>query len=137
MQLTVEAIIETLRTLTSDGVGDSPRGRTPRRLPRVGLRMQITILPLSDESMPRPATVRLRNMSPAGLGFLMDEPLREGQQFLIRLPRDRGGSAHLLGVVQRCRKLDGVSSHDVGATLRLDVPREEMARHVASVRNVA
>ena len=137
MQLTVEAIIETLRSLTSDGVGDSPRGRTPRRLPRVGLRMRIMILPLKGESRPRPAIVRLRNMSPAGLGLMVDEPMQAGQQFLIRLPRDRGGSAHLLGVVERCRKLDGVASHDVGATLRLDVPRAEMARHVASVRKVA
>lgn len=144
MELTAEAVMDVLRSLRSDGPGgggggSSPSGRRPRQLPRVGMRVKLLILPLDPEAAPpqpaAPVTVRVRNLSPRGLGLVHDHPLQVGQEFLIVLPREAGGVAYLLGRVQRCRELEGGGSFDVGASIRTDVPRDLLLRHVENAQN--
>lgn len=156
MELTAEAVMDLLRSLRSDdsggnGGGSSPSGRRPRQLPRVGVRMKLVILPIAGEAddnatpppppppptPPAPVAVRVRNLSPRGLGFIHNQPLPVGQEFLILLPRHAGGIAHLLGRVQRCRELEGGGAYDIGAAICMDVPREILLHHVQNARRCA
>ena len=122
--LTAEALMEVIRSLRSDLDAATAAGGSLRRrkLPRVGLRLKVTILNDDDAT---PAVVRVRNLSPRGLGFVHTAPLPVGGEFLVELPCERGGSVHLAGRVERCRPIDA-RLWDVGGSLRLDVPRQEI-----------
>ena len=129
MELTAETLLEVLKSLRSD----APTGAMRRRkLPRVGVRLKLTILPSGG-----PAVVRVRNISRRGLGFVHNQPLAIGQAFIISLPRESGGTVEMIGRVERCRPLDGGGSYDVGAALRVDVPREEIDYHLRNLRRSA
>ena len=135
MDLTAEALTEVLHSLRSD----APSGQMRRRkLPRVGVRLRLMILPCGEASATAgPAVVRLRNISRHGFGFIHSRPLAIGQAFVITLPREAGGSVQMLGRVERCRPLDGGGSYDVGAEIRTDVPREELDFHLRTLRRSA
>jgi hypothetical protein len=141
--MTAEALMEVLRSLRSDPAGGvasgrAGSGRRRRKLPRVGLRLSLVILPMAASSAapPIPQMVRLRNLGPRGLGFIHTQPLALEQQFLIVLPRESGGMAHLLGRVERCRPLEA-GTYDIGCSIRLDVPRQEMDHFVQQTRRRA
>ena len=138
MNLTAEAFLEVLRSLRSDAPQAQMRRR---RLPRVGVRLRLLILPMGDDGnsprpLPRPVTVRLRNLSRRGIGFVHNQPLSPGQAFMMTLPREAGGNVHLLGRVERCRQIDQ-ETWDIGSSIRLDVPREEFEAHLARFRKSA
>lgn len=136
MNLTAETFLEIVRSLRSDGL---PQKLRRRKLPRVGARLRLVILPCGPRSAgiaPRAATVRLRDFSRNGMGFIHSEPLVNGQAFLICLEREAGGTVHLLGRVNRCRALDG-RHYDIGGSIRLDVPRAEMQGHIDDLRRSA
>ena len=140
MELTAETLLEVLRDLRSDAQTGQMRRR---RLPRVGVRLSLVILPCGksaasvEAAKAGPATVHLRNISRRGLGFTYGKPFAVNQDFIISLPRQTGGNVHLLGRVERCRRLDGGMAYDIGAAIRVDVPREEVEYHLARVRRCA
>lgn len=136
MHLSAETFLEVLRSLRSDLL---PQKLRRRRLPRVGARLRLVILPCGPRAAgipPRAAMVRLRDLSRNGMGFIHTRPLMVGQAFLICLEREAGGIVHLLGTVNRCRPLDA-RHYDIGGTIRLDVPREEMQGHLDELRRSA
>lgn len=137
MELTAETLLEVLRSLRCDPTSAAMRRR---RLPRVGVRLRLKILPFGEGGagprMPQPAIVRLRDLSRRGLGFVHSAPLEVGQSFIITLPREAGGHVHMLGQVERCRALEG-GSWEIGSSIRTDVPREEIERLLASGRRSA
>ena len=139
MELTAEVLLDVLRSLRTDAAAAQMRRR---RLPRVGVRLRLTILPCGPAEpgrlaeRPTPAIVRLRDLSRRGLGFVHTRPLAIGQPFLITLPRQAGGLVHLLGRVERCRPIDG-GAFDVGGSIRLDVPREEIEYYLRESRRSA
>ncbi len=152
--MTAEHLLEVLRSLRSDGIharsGQAGSGLRRRKLPRVGLRQRVTILPLpADEGHPAVADhmkltpgghasmmVRVRNIAPSGLGIICNTPMAIESRFLLVLPRERGGIVHLLGQVKRCRPLDA-DTWDVGVQIRLDATPTELSDHVRSIRKVA
>src|SRR5690606_35171123 len=72
MELTAETLLEVLRSLRCDPTSSAMRRR---RLPRVGVRLRLKILPFREgpgngPRMPQPAVVRLRDLSRRGLGFV-------------------------------------------------------------------
>ena len=138
MELTAETLLEVLRSLRCDPTSAAMRRR---RLPRVGVRLRLKILPFGEgpgngPRMPQPAVVRLRDLSRRGLGFVHSSPLEVGQSFIITLPREAGGHVHMLGQVERCRALEG-GSWEIGSSIRTDVPREEIERLLAGRRRSA
>ena len=127
--LTAEALADILRALRADAARPSDKigGRRRRSAPRVGVRLQISILPLDGQLPASQARVlvRVRDLSPTGLGFVHREPLAKGQPFVIRLPKAIGGIARLLGRVEHCRRIDG-GQYQIGATVLLNAPRAEV-----------
>ena len=152
--MTAESLMSILRGLRSDGLFDHGRrggtgslsGMRRRKLPRVGVRQRLTILPLpADEDAPAAITgetgrkaviVRLRNLGPRGLGMLSDKPMNLGGRFLLLLPRERGGVVHLLGRVCRCREADA-GLWDVGTEIQLDASQAQLTGLVRSLRHAA
>lgn len=136
MDLTAETFLEVLRSLRSD---ELPQKLRRRKLPRVGVRLRLVILPCGPRlagAAPRSVMVRLRDLSRRGMGFIHTEPLEIGRAFLIALEREAGGTVHLLGSVNRCRRIDE-RCYDIGGLVRLDVPREEMQGHINGLRRSA
>lgn len=139
MELTAEALLDVLRSLRTDSAAAQMRRR---KLPRVGVRLRLTILPCGtpepgrSAAKPIPVSVRLRDLSRRGLGFVHNGPLEIGQAFLITLPRQTGGQVHLLGRVERCRPIDG-GAFDIGGSIRLDVPRQEVEYYLRDLRRSA
>ena len=66
-----------------------------RQEPRVPVNLQATVIPLAFcDSIP--ATVAVRDLSHAGIGFLCQEPLALDQQFVLLLPQEDDSPALLL-----------------------------------------
>ena len=141
MELTAEVLLEVLRSLRTDAPAAQMRRR---RLPRVGVRLRLTILPCRDRRTEagapaecgEPVIVRLRNLSRRGLGFIHNQPLQLGQPFIITLPSERGGHVRMLGRVERCRTIDS-GTYDIGCSIRTDVPREEIDYFLSGLRRSA
>lgn len=136
MELSAETFLEVVRSLRSDG---TPKKMRRRKLPRVGVRLRLVILPCGPNSTgaaPRAVLVRLRDLSRRGVGFVHTERLEIGQAFFVNLPREAGGNLFLLGRIERCRQIDR-DQFDIGGSIRLDVPREEVEQHVAGLRRSA
>jgi hypothetical protein len=58
-----------------------------RRQPRCDLKSRATIIPLSETSHPGALTVLVRDLSPAGIGFLHERPMSLDEEFALVLPR--------------------------------------------------
>jgi hypothetical protein len=134
----VESLLHAIRSLRADLTAQTAAGGSLMRRgqPRVGLRLRMTILPLGGRALPpgpdadRATHVHLRNLSPRGVGFVHDRVLEEGRHFLIELPRERGGNAHLLGCVERCRRIETAAGasplYDIGGSLDLGATADDI-----------
>ena len=132
MRLTAELLVDMLRDLRADSPGTRARsGQSRRRLPRIGVRLQMTILPLDGDREMQQVTVRVRDIGRGGFGFTHNTPLQPGQQFLVELPRQIGGTTWILGEVNRCEEQAGGTCL-IGSRIRLDVPTVEVNRLMQS-----
>ncbi len=140
--MTAESLMEILRSLRSDGLldGDGNRTMKRRKLPRVGVRARVTILPVDGDSAvrqrPAPSNVRLRDVGPRGIGFIADLDMKLGQKFLVLLHRERGGVIHLLAEVRRSRQVS-TGSFEIGGAFHLNATREEVEGHLRSLDRAA
>ena len=57
-----------------------------RREPRVGVRAQVTVIPLSDSLQVAPFEVPLRDLSAGGVGFVHTSRMSLDEQFVVLLP---------------------------------------------------
>lgn len=116
MILTADRYEQIISTLRSDD--PSVRGSEKRLSPRVGLRMQIVLLPKSQgpRTIANRLTVWLRNLSAAGIGFIHPKPIAKGSRLIACLPRDREDFLTILYQVIHCtRVVDG--QYHIGARL--------------------
>jgi hypothetical protein len=95
-----------------------PSSSDKRKSPRVGLRTQVLMSELSDKGhKPSPPEyVRVRDLSPTGIGLMHNHRIPPGSQFVIRLPV---ATAHdLLAVyeVKHCKAVD-MGMFGIGALL--------------------
>ncbi|MEM1011372.1 MAG: hypothetical protein AAGI46_04020 [Planctomycetota bacterium] len=139
--MTAESLLEILRSLRSDGLldADSNRSMRRRKLPRVGIRDRLTILPVGNDCDERvtasPTNIRIRDIGPRGIGFVSDVAMSVGEKFLVLLHRERGGIVHILAEVKRARNVGG--TYDIGGTFHLDTTREEINAYLRSVKRAA
>ncbi len=92
------------------------------------MRVHLTILPCDNPASvkpDKPIVVTVRNLSARGLCFVVRRPMAVGQRFLISLRREKGGTAHLLGKVERCSEV-APGTFDVGGSINLNVTPAEM-----------
>ena len=127
--------MDVIRTLKSDLTATTAAGGSlrRRRQPRVGVRLRLLIRAGGrggrDGRDSVAVAARLRDLGPRGVGLLTDREMPVGGDFVIELPRELGGVAHLMGRVERCRRVGGADAlYEVGATLRPDAPRDEVRR---------
>jgi hypothetical protein len=118
MQLTSEQFHEIISSLKSDALS----GR--RAAPRVGLRLQVTIIPCTQTNVVE-QTVWLRDLSVSGMGFIHNRSLPVGGFLVTRFQRDQGDAIAVLVEVTRCKQV-GPMSFEIGTRIERDVTRDEL-----------
>lgn len=127
MRLSAEQYEQIVAALRSDQ--GRKRQSDKRTAPRVGLRMQLRIIPCIPTKTPQKHLLRIRDISVSGIGLIHTEPMLPGTFFLAGFQRANGESLLVLYRVVRCMYL-GHRQYTVGATFeRLITP--EMLNKVA------
>lgn len=86
MQISSEMFRSIVRSVRAD-----PDDRGLRKAGRVGVSGRAVIVPM-DRPETVPVIVKVRDVSPKGIGILFDRPMNVGARFLLRLTRDSGGA---------------------------------------------
>src|SRR5688500_4654267 len=73
-------------------------GSQRRREPRLGVRAQVTLIPLTDRLAGGPVDVPVRDLSAGGIGFLHTGPITLDDQFMVLLPAGHESAAVLCEV---------------------------------------
>ena len=86
---------------TTEKVSAEPAGTDGsqrRREPRLGVRAQVTLIPLTERQAGGPIDVPVRDLSAGGIGFLHTGPITLDDQFVVLLPAGRESAAVLCEV---------------------------------------
>jgi hypothetical protein len=118
MQLTSDQFHEIISSLRSDALA----GR--RGAPRVGLRLQVSIIPCT-QTHAQEETVWLRDLSVTGMGFVHSRHLPVGSFLVIKFQRDGSDSIAILVEVTRSKQV-GASSFEIGTRIERLVTRDEI-----------
>ena len=86
----------TAEKASAEAAGDD--GSQRRREPRLGVRTQVTIIPLTERQSTGPIDVPVRDLSAGGIGFLHTGPITLDDQFVVLLPAGRESAAVLCEV---------------------------------------
>ena len=102
MQLAESLYEQVTSTLRGDAAGAASAapaadGRR-RREPRLGVRGQVTLIPLSDSLQTGSFDVPLRDLSAGGIGFAHTGKMSLDEQFVVLLPQGRDSVAVLCEV---------------------------------------
>ena len=129
MQLTSELYEQVLRAIRAG----PRRASDGRRLARAGVGLAVIVL--RGRKRERRLGVRVRDVSPAGLGFISSEALATGEEVVVELER-RGGAPplHIVGRVQHCEHV-AHRVHRVGVLFVTDSNGTDYARRASQVRN--
>lgn len=92
-----------------------------RRATRVSRQVQITIVEIAKGVPQAPTTVRVKNLSSRGLGFVRDRAMATGSQFLVHITRELLTPIELLCTVVHCRQLSN-EIYSVGAEFTCVTP---------------
>jgi hypothetical protein len=103
MKLTAEQFEQILASLKSDS--SRPRQQDKRSSPRVGIRMQVTIVPCLPNQPATPHVVWVRDVSAQGIGLIHNEPLPIASYFLAIFQRKGGDKLTVLYKVASCSRL--------------------------------
>ena len=103
MKLTAEQFEQILASLKSDS--SRPRQQDKRSSPRVGIRMQVTIVPCVQGQPATPHLVWVRDVSAHGMGLIHNQPLPIGSYFLALFQRKAGDRLTVLYKVASCSRL--------------------------------
>jgi PilZ domain len=100
-------------------------GRAPdqRRAPRVARQTRITIFPVGPAESRNGVGVQVKNLSSRGLGFVRDQKMRPGDQFVVRLPREdaAASSVEMLCTVIHCESV-AKNTFSIGAEFTCVLP---------------
>ena len=111
LQLSAELFEEILHNLRGDCEAGDQRGS-----PRVGVRNRVIVQPLYDPDDKMPLPARVRDLSPHGIGLLVDRPLKRDSRFAIRLPVAGGPEVMAVYKVVHCAQVGG-RMYGIGAEL--------------------
>ena len=122
-----------------------PDGSQRRREPRLGVRAQVTLIPLTDRQACGSIDVPIRDLSAGGIGFLHTGPITLDDQFVVLLPAGRESAAVLCEVAYYQPLADRVQTvgarfvrvlrqpvDDPGTSLPLPAQRPAPVRRAAS-----
>jgi diguanylate cyclase len=123
MRLTEQLYRQIITRLKSER--GSGRSVERRRLARVGLRVQVMLLPCRrDHHVPR--DIWLRDISAEGIGFVFPKPLDRDEYVLMGFPGGGKMQVQILYRVARCHPL-GQDQFSVGARFDREISIEEQA----------
>ncbi len=130
MQLTGELYRQVLEAIRP------ARRRTndARRLARVGVALRVELHCCGATGSRTTLAVRLRDVSPTGIGFICEEPLRVGERIIAHLPRESLKPLLIFAVVKFCKRVDH-RIHHVGAHFVADSDGTDYTRRAIEVRN--
>lgn len=121
MRLTAQQFTEIMASLKSDEAG----GR--RGAPRVGMRLQVPVIPcLDDPKLIKEQVVWLKDLSVSGMCFVHAAGMSIGSFFVARFARERDEPLAVLLEVVRCKKL-GPTSYEVGAKIDRVISGDKLA----------
>jgi hypothetical protein len=104
MQLSAELFSRVVQTMHSDE-RNSPR-HEKRKEGRVGVRCSIEVIPqIICDIGERKIRVKVRDISPSGMGFIAYEKMGIGEKLLCRLPCEDMTNVEVLMTVRHCIKL--------------------------------
>jgi len=95
--LTGEWFEDLIRSVNTRETGDQRR-----RVPRIGVRFSAEMFEVDGERVLPPVTIRIRDISPLGLGFSHNRRLRKGRRFIIQLPQEELAPLRILCEVKNC-----------------------------------
>ena len=105
-----------------------------RRDCRVQHRVEAQICPWQKKRQGEPFTVRIEDFSPGGVGLSHSEPLKIGNEYLLRVPRPDMDELVVLLSVVRCRPMDDGTFH-VGMELSSVMDRTSMGQLIDALNN--
>src|SRR5665213_1832598 len=91
--------------LHSTVAGIKPELGERRQYPRIPFRFKVKIIPYENRECRAPIFLWTRDVSAVGIGLLHRKTMREGSQFIIRLPREDDTPVLLLCTVRNCVRL--------------------------------
>ena len=95
--LTGEWFENLIRSVNTRETGDQRR-----RVPRIGVRFSAEMFEVDGDRVLPPVTIRIRDISPLGLGFSHNRRLRKGRRFIIQLPQEELAPLRILCEVKNC-----------------------------------
>jgi hypothetical protein len=128
MQLTSELYEQVLRAIHAG----PRRASDGRRLARAGVGLAVIVL--RGRKRERRLSVRVRDVSPTGLGFISGEALATGEEVVVELERRGAPPLHIVGRVQHCEQV-AHRVHRVGVLFITDSNGTDYARRASQVRN--
>lgn len=128
MQLTSELYEQLLRAIRTG----PKRVNDGRRLARAGVGLAVVVL--RGRKRERRMTVRVRDVSPTGIGFICSDPLPLGEEVAVELARHGEAPLHIYGRVQHSEQV-AHRVYRVGVLFIADSNGTDYARRAAHVRN--
>ena len=114
MRLTAEQYEQIVTSLRSDST--RTRHHEKRHSPRVGLRMQVTVIPCVTGQPAKQYEMWVRDLSTNGIGLIGSEPARVGSYFLAVFKRATNETLTVLYRVVNCRQQTD-RQYSIGAKL--------------------
>lgn len=88
-----------------------------RRAPRIRRDGKLLVTPCAHGILGVPLTVRLKDLSASGIGFIYTESMPKGMQFVVQLPQPNGTPKSLLYTVVRNNACSSAGLFEIGAEL--------------------
>jgi hypothetical protein len=95
--LTGEWFENLIRSVNTRETGDQRR-----RVPRIGVRFSAEMFQVDGERVLPAVSIRIRDISPLGLGFTHARRMRKGTRFIIQLPQEELAPLRILCEVRNC-----------------------------------
>jgi hypothetical protein len=96
--LTGEWFENLIRSVNTRETGDQRR-----RVPRIGVRFATDMFQVDGDGVLPPVSIRIRDISPLGIGFTHTRRLQKGTRFIIQLPQEELAPLRILCEVKNCQ----------------------------------